>query len=257
MLLRWIGLAQNPSENPSSALTAHNRHRVTKPPQPASPPPTDQYVPPGAQPPLRHHKHGPNVWPSERAGPQPLAEPVLPARHPPRQPTERPPTSKPSSGHLGTRSHVKISTTRGGSRPLALPSATTAPIQICCHAARTKPAVRRPPPVRTSFFTAIKARAEPDRVSGRRALTATPFGARCSGQEDRKGSCCFRLAEQGDRCRLQGRFPGVGQARGCWVIPSPRVCGLKRFAGDGRTGSIRRNGHAGIGGHELHDPRRP
>ena len=61
----------------------------------------------------------------------------------------------------------------------------------------------------------------------------------------------------GGRCRLQGRFPGVGQARGCWVIPSPRVGGLKRFAGDGRTGSIRRNGHAGIGGHELHDPRRP
>src|SRR6478609_5560029 len=33
--------------------------------------------------------------------------------------------SKPSSSHLHTP-HVKISTTRGGSRPLALPSATTA-----------------------------------------------------------------------------------------------------------------------------------
>ena len=30
------------------------------------------------------------------------------------------------------------------------------------------------------------------------------------------------LAEQGGRCRLQGRFPGVGQARGLPVIPSPR-----------------------------------
>ena len=46
------------SENPSSARTAHNRHRVTTPPRPASPPPTDRYVPPGARPPLRHHEHG-------------------------------------------------------------------------------------------------------------------------------------------------------------------------------------------------------
>src|SRR6478609_5790620 len=75
------------SENPSSARTAHNRHRVTTP-QPASPPPTDRYVPPDARPPLRHHERGPTSWPSVPAGPQPPAEPAPPARHPSRQPTE-------------------------------------------------------------------------------------------------------------------------------------------------------------------------
>jgi hypothetical protein len=93
-------------------------------------------------------------------------------------------------------------------------------------------------------------------VSGRRALTATPFGARCSGQENRKGLCCFRLAEQGVGVVFRAGFPAWA-SEGLLGLSFAAVCGMKRFAGDGRTGSIRRNGHAGIGGHELDDPRRP
>src|SRR4029077_6725635 len=40
----------------------------------------------------------------------------------------------------------------------------------------------------------------------------------------------------GGRCRLQGRFPGVGQARGCWVIPSPRCAAWSRSDGRGGAG---------------------
>jgi hypothetical protein len=41
-------------------------------------------------------------------------------------------------------------------------------------------------------------------------------------------------------CRLQGRFPGAGQAKkGLPVIPSPHAGGMKRFAGDFRSRSIR------------------
>ena len=42
-------------------------------------------------------------------------------------------------------------------------------------------------------------------------------------------------------------FPGWGRRKGLAVIASPRVGGLKRFAGDGRSGSIRGGGLAGIG----------
>jgi hypothetical protein len=48
---------------------------------------------------------------------------------------------------------------------------------------------------------------------------------------NRKGLCCFRLAEQGVGVVFKAGFPAWGQARSCWVIPSPRVSGLKRFAG--------------------------
>jgi len=60
----------------------------------------------------------------------------------------------------------------------------------------------------SKLASGVKARAEPDRVSGRRALTSTPFGARCSGQENRKGLvACFRLAEQGVGVVFKAGFP--------------------------------------------------
>ena len=111
---------------------------------------------------------------------------------------------------------------------------------------------------RVEVGVGVKARAEPDRVSGRRALTATPFGACCSGLGDRKGLCCFRVCSGGGSLSHQGRFPGRrGRRKGCSVIPSPRAGGMMGCAGTGRSGSIRGRDLAGVGGHDLHDPRRP
>jgi len=39
---------------------------------------------------------------------------------------------------------------------------------------------------------------------GRRALTATPFGACCSGQGDRQGLCCFRVCSGGGALSSSG-----------------------------------------------------
>jgi len=46
---------------------------------------------------------------------------------------------------------------------------------------------------RVEVGVGVKARAEPDRVAAVRALTATAFGACCSGQGGRKGVSRFRL----------------------------------------------------------------
>ena len=62
-----------------------------------------------------------------------------------------------------------------------------------------------------------------------------------------KGVCCFRLADQG-RCRLQAGFPGVGE--GLLGHSFAALAAAKRFAGDGRTGSIRRNSRR-YRGHQL------
>jgi hypothetical protein len=75
---------------------------------------------------------------------------------------------------------------------------------------------------------------------GRRALTATPVGACCSGQGDRKGLCGFRvLFGWWVVVVFRAGFPGAGQAERaaghsfatCWWHEAVRR--------DGRSGSIR------------------
>ena len=66
---------------------------------------------------------------------------------------------------------------------------------------------------------------------GRRALTTAPFGACCSGQEDRKGLSGFLLG----LARVvfgvfSAGFPVAGRRWGCQSFLR-RVCGMKRFAG--------------------------
>src|ERR1700738_5359713 len=101
---------------------------------------------------------------------------------------------------------------------------------------------------RVEIGVGVKARAEPDRVAAAGALTATPFGACCSGQGDREGLCCFRVCSGGGALSSSGPgFPARGRRIGLPVIPSPRVGGMKRFAGYGRSGSIRGSDLAGSG----------
>jgi hypothetical protein len=92
---------------------------------------------------------------------------------------------------------------------------------------------------------------------GRRALTATPFGACCSGRGDRKGLCCFRVCSVGVVVVFRAGFPGAGQANRA-AGHSFATCGWhEAVRRDGRSGSIRGSDLAGFGGHDLHDPRRP
>jgi hypothetical protein len=92
--------------------------------------------------------------------------------------------------------------------------------------------------------------------SGRRSLTPTPDGARCSGRRRRVGcgSVMFGWSWLG-ACSSAGA-PAVDRPR-VGAVGHPFACGMECCDSSRWARSIKRGDHAVSGGHDCHDPRPP